>query len=90
METKNIGILEASLRYRQGQEKIYVSTEPPAPVFVLTAEGNQDEVEAELIKKIIMNTITVIAYHKYKAVSYTHLTLPTTLHECRSRWSPYQ
>lgn len=66
METKNIGILEASLRYRQGQEKIYVSTEPPAPVFVLTAEGNQDEVEAELIKKIIMNTITVIAYHKYK------------------------
>ena len=25
----------------------------------------------------------------YKAVSYTHLTLPTTLHECRSRWSTY-
>ena len=25
----------------------------------------------------------------YRAVSYTHLTLPTTLHECRSRWSPY-
>ena len=25
----------------------------------------------------------------YWAVSYTHLTLPTTLHECRSRWSPY-
>ena len=24
-----------------------------------------------------------------KTVSYTHLTLPTTLHECRSRWSPY-
>ena len=23
------------------------------------------------------------------AVSYTHLTLPTTLHECRSRWAPY-
>ena len=22
------------------------------------------------------------------AVSYTHLTLPTTGHECRSRWSP--
>ena len=22
-------------------------------------------------------------------VSYTHLTLPTTLHECRYRWSPY-
>ena len=25
----------------------------------------------------------------HPAVSYTHLTLPTTLHECRSRWSPY-
>ena len=23
-----------------------------------------------------------------RSVSYTHLTLPTTLHECRSRWSP--
>ena len=25
----------------------------------------------------------------YKAVSYTHLTLPTTARRCRSRWSPY-
>ena len=24
-----------------------------------------------------------------KAVSYTHLTLPTMLAQCRSRWSPY-
>ena len=24
-----------------------------------------------------------------KPVSYTHLTLPTTLVKCRSRWSPY-
>ena len=24
-----------------------------------------------------------------KAVSYTHLTLPTKLEWCRSRWSPY-
>ena len=24
-----------------------------------------------------------------KAVSYTHLTLPTTMRLCRSRWSPY-
>ena len=27
--------------------------------------------------------------HNPVPVSYTHLTLPTTLHECRSRWSPY-
>ena len=25
----------------------------------------------------------------YRAVSYTHLTLPTILRSCRSRWSPY-
>ena len=24
-----------------------------------------------------------------EAVSYTHLTLPTIVRECRSRWSPY-
>ena len=23
------------------------------------------------------------------AVSYTHLTLPTMVYQCRSRWSPY-
>ena len=28
------------------------------------------------------------AVNEPTAVSYTHLTLPTTLHECRSRWSP--
>ena len=25
----------------------------------------------------------------FDAVSYTHLTLPTTTRQCRSRWSPY-
>ena len=30
-------------------------------------------------------------YHSgmLRTVSYTHLTLPTTLNSCRSRWSPY-
>ena len=27
--------------------------------------------------------------HLTRAVSYTHLTLPTTARRCRSRWSPY-
>ena len=26
----------------------------------------------------------------YDSVSYTHLTLPTNVQQCRSRWSPYQ
>ena len=29
-------------------------------------------------------------YHgRAQSVSYTHLTLPTTTPQCRSRWSPY-
>ena len=31
----------------------------------------------------------IIGTINFDSVSYTHLTLPTTLHECRSRWSPY-
>ena len=27
--------------------------------------------------------------HALATVSYTHLTLPTILRSCRSRWSPY-
>ena len=27
--------------------------------------------------------------HRRIPVSYTHLTLPTNMHVCRSRWSPY-
>ena len=27
--------------------------------------------------------------HAPSTVSYTHLTLPTILRSCRSRWSPY-
>ena len=30
-----------------------------------------------------------IVLSSYAAVSYTHLTLPTTVGPCRSRWSPY-
>ena len=31
----------------------------------------------------------IITLPKMKPVSYTHLTLPTTVGPCRSRWSPY-
>ena len=27
--------------------------------------------------------------YAFEFVSYTHLTLPTRCHRCRSRWSPY-
>ena len=44
--------------------------------FVMTAETKGIPLAAEVAKNL-------------GPVSYTHLTLPTTLHECRSRWSPY-
>ena len=36
--------------------------------------------QAKTIKKTTLET---------ESVSYTHLTLPTILNQCRSRWSPY-
>ena len=38
---------------------------------------------------IIAPVLSEKSYGLMEPVSYTHLTLPTTLHECRSRWSPY-
>ena len=43
-----------------------------------------------------MTTLDLVGPHEVlarlpdaEAVSYTHLTLPTMLAQCRSRWSPY-
>ena len=40
-------------------------------------------------KDIDSNTIIVGDFNTPLSVSYTHLTLPTTVGPCRSRWSPY-
>ena len=37
----------------------------------------------------VHGTRTWFARQGLDSVSYTHLTLPTTSIECRSRWSPY-
>ena len=36
-----------------------------------------------------LGKIRIYGWHYIIAVSYTHLTLPTIRHRCRSRWSPY-
>ena len=65
--------------------------------------NNEIETFSDFHKKKHRDTCCIapkIKYHEDKfvfspvfddteTVSYTHLTLPTTLHECRSRWSPY-
>ena len=39
--------------------------------------------------KLLLEKPDLLLLDEPTTVSYTHLTLPTTLHECRSRWSPY-
>ena len=40
-------------------------------------------------KPAIQYIVEEAAASGIEAVSYTHLTLPTILRSCRSRWSPY-
>ena len=56
----------------------------------LVREAKVDEVYRAKVVRIEKFGAFVNLFDKTDApVSYTHLTLPTTLHECRSRWSPY-
>ena len=36
-----------------------------------------------------LSMIVLISWYPVTSVSYTHLTLPTTVGPCGSRWSPY-
>ena len=55
-------------------------------VIHLTETGQAIRVHGGLME---INCNSVPDFLARNPVSYTHLTLPTTLHECRSRWSPY-
>ena len=58
--------------------------------------GLVDDIYAEIKSRIKETDMSVPQrqgdwwyYGRTIAVSYTHLTLPTILRSCRSRWSPY-
>ena len=53
--------------------------------------GSNSDAVAVLDVTSVRNTTsnTTAAITRTISVSYTHLTLPTTLPRCRSRWSPY-
>ena len=48
-----------------------------------------DSVEALVDAALPTSIRATEALNLPEAVSYTHLTLPTTARRCRSRWSPY-
>ena len=59
---------------------------------------NNYNIEGDLRREVSMNIRALKEIGSYRglrhknnlpAVSYTHLTLPTTCTRCRSRWSPY-
>ena len=52
------------------------------------AEGVQPVSYALTEKDFGEKTVYIVELSS-EAVSYTHLTLPTTARRCRSRWSPY-
>ena len=50
-------------------------------------EGEEEQGIENLFEKVMMENFPNLMTEK--AVSYTHLTLPTMIIRCRSRWSPY-
>ena len=56
---------------------------------ILPLRGKILNVEKAMQHKVFENEEIKNIYTALGAVSYTHLTLPTTCNLCRSRWSPY-
>ena len=75
--------------------KIKEETKDPRVIpssFRVGTEKVTDMLDIETYELLAKDTDTLNRMrgaYRVTAVSYTHLTLPTTLHECRSRWSPY-
>ena len=64
-----------------------VAMDPKLMLFDEPTSALDPELVGEVLR--VMKDLAAEGMTMLVAVSYTHLTLPTTLHECRSRWSPY-
>ena len=53
-----------------------------------TAQYPSPDILGTAVKRSGSEIVTVSLRREAAPVSYTHLTLPTTLCMCRSRWSP--
>ena len=96
--TGSVDIMQGNSRLQADEVQLHQKEAPgqPEPVRTVDALGNVHYDDNQVILKgpkgwANLNTKDTNVWEgDYQmAVSYTHLTLPTTLHECRSRWSPY-
>ena len=70
--------------------KSYVTSHSFIQTLVLGISGGQDSTLVGKLAQMAVNELNENGDKHYQfTVSYTHLTLPTTSIECRSRWSPY-
>ena len=81
-------------------KKRAIKRDPEGHFIIFKARIHQEDVNIvniyspnigapKYIKKILEDFKKNIDSNTIIAVSYTHLTLPTTCRVCRSRWSPY-
>ena len=71
-------------RKAQGLVKVPQGSHNYSPV-----QGAKTSVIIFLVAIVIVMLWATLTSSQVGPVSYTHLTLPTTLSTCRSRWSPY-
>ena len=67
--------------------KSYPTSEQAQEAFELGYQEGRQLGQQHRVAKPESNRLQV--QHSVEPVSYTHLTLPTKLEWCRSRWSPY-
>ena len=66
-------------------KKLFLSISKGEPLRFL---GHLDLLRT-MERAVIRSGVPVAFSEGFNPVSYTHLTLPTKLEWCRSRWSPY-
>ena len=67
----------------------YLASNPEALETYNNYEQYKTQIENIIDQVLDEQHIPENQKYAYKPVSYTHLTLPTKLEWCRSRWSPY-
>ena len=96
---KEMTVLELNELVTACEEEFGVSAAAPVAVAGAVAGGAaaaEEKTEFDVVlanagsQKIkVIKVVRELTGLGLKAVSYTHLTLPTKYNSCRSRWSPY-